>query len=72
MGIKPIFLDEKLRMGVLLVPMIKKYKVTDKKSSIFTCFLSKLGEFCFMFCYDLAHSTAERARFLGLDTSLAT
>ena len=31
MGVKPIFLDEKLHMGVLLVPMIKKYKEIDKK-----------------------------------------
>ena len=30
MDIKPIFLHEKLRMGVLLVPMIEKYKEIDK------------------------------------------
>ena len=31
MGVKPIFLEEKLRIGVLLVPMIKKYEEIDKK-----------------------------------------
>ena len=30
MDTKPIFLHEKLRMGVLLVPMIEKYKEIDK------------------------------------------
>ena len=30
MDIKPIFLHEKLRMGVFLVPMIEKYKEIDK------------------------------------------
>ena len=30
MDIKPIFLHEKLCMGVLLVPMIEKYKEIDK------------------------------------------
>ena len=31
MDVKPIFLHEKLQMGVLLVPMIEKYKEIDKK-----------------------------------------
>ena len=30
MDTKPIFLHEKLRMGVLLMPMIEKYKEIDK------------------------------------------
>ena len=30
MNIKPIFLHEKLRMGILLVPMVEKYKEIDK------------------------------------------
>ena len=31
LGVKPMFLYEKLHMGVLLVPMIEKYKEIDKK-----------------------------------------
>ena len=45
MGVKPIFLDEKLRMGVLLVPMIKKYEEIDKKLRFLHVFWAKLVSF---------------------------
>ena len=45
MGLKPIFLNEKLRMGVLLVPIIEKYKEIDKNLR----FLQFSGKFCFFF-----------------------
>ena len=47
MGVKPIVLDEKLSMGVLLVQMIEKCKETNKKLG-FLQFLSKIGEFSSM------------------------
>ena len=48
MDIKPISLHEKLRIGILLVPMIEKYKEIDKKLDFYGI-LSKIGEFYFMF-----------------------
>ena len=45
MGVKPIFLDEKLRMGVFLVPMIKKYEEIDKKLRFLHVFWAKLVSF---------------------------
>ena len=38
MGVKPIFLNEKLCMGVLLVPMIEKYEEIDYNFHIFIVF----------------------------------
>ena len=59
-------------MDVLLVPIIEKYKKKSLKVKIFTVFRAKLVSFTLCFCYDLAHSTAECAHFLAVDTSLDT
>ena len=65
-------MDEKLHMGVRLVPMIERYEEIVYKFHIFTVFWAKLISFAPCFCYDWALSVAERAHFLALDTSLAT
>ena len=72
MGVEPIFLDEKFCMGVFLVPMIEKYKEIDKKLRFLQFSRVKLMSFASCFCYDLAHSAAEHAHVLVVDTSLAT
>ena len=73
MDIKPISLHEKLRIGVLLVPMIEKYKQIHKNLR-FLQFSEKnwlVLLHVFVMIY-IAHSAAERAHFLAIVTSLAT
>ena len=72
MDVKPVYLHKKLRMGVFLVPIIKKFKEIDKKLRFLNVFLAKLVSFASCFFYDLAYSMAECAHFLAADTSLAT
>ena len=67
MGVKPIFLDKKLHMGVLLVTIIEKYKEIDKNLR----FLQHSEEnWLFLSCYHMAYSTTKCAHFLAVESFL--
>ena len=72
LGVKPVFLYEKLHMDVLLVPIIEKYKENDKQLRFLQFSKQNWWVLLNAFVMILSHSMAERAHFLAVDTSLAT